>query len=357
MTDRLKTVRDSYSAYETRDRDAIERLLADDLVFSAPPDVGIDRATYFERCWPERAGDAGVRDVRLTEVGDEVLVALRGHPSATVPRRPSRTIPLESCFRASDAKCSSRACLGSRRMNTPPIVSPAEWEAARLRLRAKEKELTSARDALAAERRRMPWLAVEKDYRFDGPDGPASLLDLFDGRRQLLLYRAFYEPGVAGWPEHGCVGCSFMADHVPNLAHLNARDTTLVYASRAPQDDIRRLQARMGWEHIPWYTMTDGFDADFGVDEWHGTNAFIREGERIFRTYFINAPRRRMGGDHVDLPRPHGARAPGGVGGLPGRLPADAAVRVVEVARRLRRRASEEHLEQTARAIALGAPA
>lgn len=173
-------------------------------------------------------------------------------------------------------------------MDTPPIVSPQQWEAARLRLRAAEKELTRARDALAARRRRMPWRAIDKDYRFDGPDGPVGLLDLFDGRRQLLVYRAFYEPGVAGWPEHGCVGCSFMADHVPNLAHLNARDTTLAYASRAPQPDIQRLKAEMGWEHIPWYTMTDDFDADMGVDEWHGTNAFIREGDRIFRTYFVN---------------------------------------------------------------------
>jgi len=93
-------------------------------------------------------------------------------------------------------------------MKTPPIVPAAEWEAARLRVRAKEKELTGARDALAAERRRMPWLAVDTDYRFDGPNGPASLLDLFGGRRQLLLYRAFYEPGVAGWPDrcHGNPG-------------------------------------------------------------------------------------------------------------------------------------------------------
>jgi predicted dithiol-disulfide oxidoreductase (DUF899 family) len=73
------------------------------------------------------------------------------------------------------------------------------------------------------------------------------------------------------------------------LAHLNARDTTLVYASRAPQADIARLKARMGWERIPWYTITDSFDADFGVDEWHGHNAFIRDAERIFRTYFINS--------------------------------------------------------------------
>ncbi len=134
----------------------------------------------------------------------------------------------------------------------------------------------------------MPWQAIEKPYRFEGPDGPASLLDLFAGRRQLLLYRAFIEPGVAGWPEHGCVGCSFMADHVPNLAHLNARDTTLVYASRAFQAELQRMKTRMGWEHIPWYTITDDVDADFGVDEWHGTNAFIRDGERVFRTYFVD---------------------------------------------------------------------
>ena len=92
-----------------------------------------------------------------------------------------------------------------------------------------------------------------------------------------------------GWPERGCGGCSFMADQVAHLAHLNARDTTLVFVSRAPQADIERWKARMGWEHIPWYTITDDFDADFGVDEWHGTNAFIREGDQIFRTYFIDS--------------------------------------------------------------------
>ena len=133
----------------------------------------------------------------------------------------------------------------------------------------------------------MPWLAVDKAYEFDGPGGTASLLDLFEGRRQLIIYRAFLEPGVRGWPEHACVGCSMIADHVGNLAHLHARDTTLAFASRAPQPDIARVKARMGWA-IPWYTMTDGFDADFGVDEWHGTNAFIRDGDRVYRTYFIN---------------------------------------------------------------------
>ena len=172
-------------------------------------------------------------------------------------------------------------------MQTPPVVTPEEWEQAREQLLIREKEVTRARDALAAERRRMPWTAVETDYEFEGPAGRASLLDLFDGRRQLVVYRAFFEPGVNGWPDHACVGCSLMADQVSNLAHLHARDTSLVFASRAPQADIQRMTARMGWQ-IPWYTITDGFDADFGVGEWHGHNAFIRDGDRIFRTYFVN---------------------------------------------------------------------
>jgi predicted dithiol-disulfide oxidoreductase (DUF899 family) len=169
----------------------------------------------------------------------------------------------------------------------PTIVSPQEWDATREKLLVKEKELTRARDALAAERRRMPRMAVDKDYRFEGPNGPASLADMFEGRRQLVVYRFFFEPGVSGWPEHGCKGCSFGADQVAHLAHLNARDTTLAYVSRAPQEEIERYKARMGWER-PWYTLTDDFDADHGVDEWHGTNAFIREDDHIFRTYFIN---------------------------------------------------------------------
>jgi predicted dithiol-disulfide oxidoreductase (DUF899 family) len=171
--------------------------------------------------------------------------------------------------------------------NTPSIVSPQEWEAARQQLLVKEKAVTRARDALAAERRRMPWTAVEKKYEFDSSRGKASLIDLFEGRRQLIVYRAFFEPGVFGWPEHACRGCSFVADQVAHVAHLNARDTTLAFASRAPQADIERLKERMGWK-IPWYTITDSFDLDFGVDEWHGTNAFIRDEDTVFRTYFIN---------------------------------------------------------------------
>jgi predicted dithiol-disulfide oxidoreductase (DUF899 family) len=168
------------------------------------------------------------------------------------------------------------------------VVSNEQWQKAHEKMLAAEKDFTRQRDALAAKRRRMPWMAVEKPYVFDGPQGKMSLLDLFEGRRQLIVYRAFFEPGVHGWPEHACIGCSLGADQVSNLAHLNARDTTLVYASRAGQADIARLKAHMGWE-IPWVTIIDSFDADFGVDEWHGHNAFIREGDRVYRTYWINS--------------------------------------------------------------------
>jgi predicted dithiol-disulfide oxidoreductase (DUF899 family) len=176
---------------------------------------------------------------------------------------------------------------GSPRTSTPPILTRQQWEAERQTLLAREKAHMRAGDALAAERRRMPWMALEKAYAFEGAAGRVSLLDLFEGRRQLIVYRAFFEPGVHGWPDHACRGCSLGADQVGHLAHLNARDTTLVYASRAPQADIARLKARMGWE-MPWYTLTDSFDADFGVQEYHGHNVFFRDGDRIFRTYFTH---------------------------------------------------------------------
>ncbi|OBJ52778.1 DUF899 domain-containing protein [Mycobacterium sp. 1423905.2] len=172
-------------------------------------------------------------------------------------------------------------------MRTPPIVTAQEWATAHQELLAREKALTRARDSLAALRRRMPWQAVTDEYVFDGPDGKVDLPGLFSGRRQLIVYRAFFEPGVHGWPDHACRGCSMIADHIGHLAHLNARNTTLVFASRAPQPDIARLKERMGWR-MPWYTLTDDFDRDFGVHEWHGTNAFIRDGDRVYRTYFIN---------------------------------------------------------------------
>jgi predicted dithiol-disulfide oxidoreductase (DUF899 family) len=186
-------------------------------------------------------------------------------------------------------------------MKTPDVVSPDEWKAAREKLLVKEKEHIRAGDTLAAERRRMPWMAVAKEYEFVGPDGKASLADLFDGRRQLIVYRAFYGPevtsygegsyGEAGYPARACVGCSFVADQVAHPAHLSGRDTSLAFVSRAPQAEIQGLKKRHGWEHIPWYEIPDAseFDTDFDVREWHGTNAFIREGDEIYRTYFVDS--------------------------------------------------------------------
>ncbi len=234
-------------------------------------------------------------------------------------------------------------------MKTPPIVSPQEWEAAREQLLVTEKTLTRARDALAAERRRMPWAAVDKSYEFDGPNGKVSLHELFEGRRQLIVYRAFLEPGVFGWPEHACRGCSLGADQVAHLAHLNARDTTLAYVSRAPQPDIMRVKARMGWE-MPWYTITDSFDADFGVDEWHGHNVFFRDGERVFRTYFINGRGdEAMGTTWSYLDATPLGRQEEWEDFTRG-LPPDRTVQVVELARQLRRgRLVRLEVERTSR--------
>ena len=173
------------------------------------------------------------------------------------------------------------------KMHTPSVVSREAWDAAREKMLVKEKAHMRAGDALAAERRRMPWLKIETPYVFEGPRGKMSLLDLFEGRRQLIVYRAFFEPGVYGWPDNACRGCSLGADQVSHLAHLHARDTTLAYASRAPQADISRLKARKGWA-MPWYTITDGFDKDFGVDQWHGHNVFVRDANEVFRTNFVN---------------------------------------------------------------------
>jgi predicted dithiol-disulfide oxidoreductase (DUF899 family) len=170
------------------------------------------------------------------------------------------------------------------------VVSAQEWSGRREALLAKEKELTRARDALAAERRRLPVVRVEKDYRFEGPGGEASLLDLFEGRRQLIVYRFFLDPGmqIASYPEDGCPGCSMFADNLPNVTHLNARDTTLVFVSAGSQAAIRDYRARMGWGEWPWYTTADDFSADFGVAEYWGINVFLREGDEIYRSYHAN---------------------------------------------------------------------
>ncbi|TML14164.1 MAG: DUF899 domain-containing protein [Actinobacteria bacterium] len=143
-------------------------------------------------------------------------------------------------------------------MDLPPVVSQTEWQAAREALLAKEKEATRARDALAAERRRLPRVRIDKDYVFDGPGGKASLLDLFEGRRQLLLYHFMFGPNQ----DVGCDGCSMFVDQIGHLAHLHARDASFALVSRAPIAKIEAYRKRMGWT-IPWYS---SFESDFNVD-------------------------------------------------------------------------------------------
>ena len=172
----------------------------------------------------------------------------------------------------------------------PRVVSEKQWRAAHEKLLAKEKKATHARDALAAERRRQPMVEIEKDYVFVGPGGSASLLDLFDGRRQLIVYHFMFAPGVDGWPKAGCPGCSFVVDHIGHLAHLHARDTSLVLVSRAPLANLQRYQKRMGWT-IPWYSSeSSDFNVDFGLTtdegETFGLSVFLRDADRVFRTYF-----------------------------------------------------------------------
>ena len=176
--------------------------------------------------------------------------------------------------------------------NLPDIVSPAEWQAAHEKLLAKEKAATHERDTLAAERRRMPMARIEKDYIFQGPQGKASLLDLFEGRRQLILYHFMFAPGVEGWPSAGCPGCSMFVDQVGHLAHLHARDTSFALVSRAPLANIEQYRKRMGWT-IPWFSSAGGdFNVDFGVTtdrgETFGLSVFLRDDDSIFRTYFTN---------------------------------------------------------------------
>ena len=173
-------------------------------------------------------------------------------------------------------------------MNLPPIVSQSEWQEARDRLLVKEKQATRALDELAAERRRLPMVGIEKQYEFEGPDGTVSLVDLFEGRRQLVLYSFMFAPG--GTP---CTGCSSFVDNIGNLAHLHARDTSLVLVSRATLPEIARFKLRMGWT-VPWYSSFGGdFNYDFGVSteegETFGLSVFLRDGDDVFRTYFTNA--------------------------------------------------------------------
>jgi predicted dithiol-disulfide oxidoreductase (DUF899 family) len=175
-------------------------------------------------------------------------------------------------------------------MSTPHVVSPDAWRTAVAELRVKEKAATRARDALAAERRRLPVVRIANDYIFDGRDGKAHLLDLFAGRRQLMVYHFMFAPGVEGWPTAGCDGCSFFVDSVAHLAHLHERDTSFVLVSRAPLANIEPYKARMGWS-VPWFSSSGSdFNVDFGVTvgdrETFGLSVFLRAGDVIYRSYF-----------------------------------------------------------------------
>ena len=162
----------------------------------------------------------------------------------------------------------------------PPIVTPQEWAVAAAELRAAEKEHMRAGDALAARRRRMP--AVEfGSYTFQGADGPATLLDLFEGRRQLVVYQFMRGPS---W----CEGCCMFTDQISELAHLHARDTTMANVSLSRYEDLAALRERMGWQ-VPFYSsLGNEFAADCGTAEGFGLSVFLRDGDRVFRTYFTN---------------------------------------------------------------------
>jgi predicted dithiol-disulfide oxidoreductase (DUF899 family) len=181
-------------------------------------------------------------------------------------------------------------------MELPKVVSAAEWEVARAGLLAKEKEATRARDALAAERRRLPMVKIDNAYALEGPNGKATLLDLFEARRQLIVYHFMFGPSA----EVGCDGCSMVVDNMGHPAHLHARDTSLALVSRAPLAKIEPFKERMGWT-TPWYSSFDSdFNVDFGVSpskprptdyqdgETFGLSVFCRDGDNVFRTYFTD---------------------------------------------------------------------
>jgi predicted dithiol-disulfide oxidoreductase (DUF899 family) len=168
-------------------------------------------------------------------------------------------------------------------MHEPQILKAAEWLAAHNAFIAKEKELSRARDALAAERRRQPWQLVEKDYSFVGPNSKTDLEGLFDGRNQLIVYHHMLKPQD---PEP-CPGCCMFTDNVGNMVHLNQRDTTLALVARAPIDEIEALKKRMDWD-LPFYSTGQEFNSDFGVQTGFGLNVFFRQDGKIYRTYFTS---------------------------------------------------------------------
>lgn len=169
----------------------------------------------------------------------------------------------------------------------PRIVSQEEWQKARDALLLREKAMTREMDALAAERRRLPMVKIEKHYTFTGTNGSVSLLELFASRRQLIVYHFMFAPD---WSE-GCPGCSWVTDAMSHPAHLNARDTSFVLISLAPLEKLLAYQQRMGWNTVNWVS-SEGSDFNFDLGgsndegEHHGVSVFLRDGENIYRTYY-----------------------------------------------------------------------
>lgn len=166
----------------------------------------------------------------------------------------------------------------------PKIVSEAAFRKAVLKFREQEKKNTRERDALNAKRRRLPMMLIKENYIFAGPDGPKTLLEMFAGRSQLIVYHFMYHPKT----DKFCVGCSFVADFIPHLSHLGARDTSFVMTSHAPLKSMNRHKRRMGWK-LPWFSAWENdFNRDLGIDgnREHQTSVFIRDGKKIYRTYY-----------------------------------------------------------------------
>jgi len=167
----------------------------------------------------------------------------------------------------------------------PEVVTAAEWTAARERLLVKEKAALRQLDAVNAERRRLPMVRFDKPYVFTSPAGESNLLDLFEGRRQLITYHFMMFPG----DPHRCPGCSFVVDNMGHPAHLHARDTTLVVTAPAPIEESEPFRRRMGWT-VPWYsTFGSDFTADCGTGSGFGVSVFLRDGDNgdaVYRTYF-----------------------------------------------------------------------
>lgn len=169
-------------------------------------------------------------------------------------------------------------------MALPEIVPPERWQAARDALLAKEKAATRLLDEVAAERRRLPMRPFRTGYTFQGPDGSVDLLGLFAGRRQLVVYQ-FMDNG----PDDYCPGCSGVMDNVGHLAHLNARDVTFVAVSNMPLPQLSAYWKRMEWP-APYYSSHGtSFSHDCGAGDVFGISVFLRDGERVYQTYFTTA--------------------------------------------------------------------